>query len=129
MNAQATDGGSKRVVITDTNILIILVIANDLSLLSRIPGLSFVVCPEVLSELLKADAQLAVQSAIDDGEIAALSIDTSAEPQTFADLLVMIGLGLTDVSNFRASFGNYDLASVNVAGGSREWLVNLTYVV
>ena len=93
MTTNPSEHESTRIVITDANILINLFIANDLPLLSRIPGNSFVVCPEVLSELLKDGIRQAAQTALDDGDISAVSIDSIAELQTFAELRAIMGLG------------------------------------
>lgn len=58
MNTKRSERDSTRIVITDANVLINLFIANDLALLSRIPGCSFAVCAIVQSPL----AQLQLRS-------------------------------------------------------------------
>jgi predicted nucleic acid-binding protein len=80
-------------VITDANILINLTHVGRLNLLGRLPGLTFVVTPDVLAEIVLPDQKHQVDVALAGG---ILRIEELSVPETialFAELRHLMGVG------------------------------------
>ena len=82
-----------RTVITDANVLINLTHAGRLDFLGKLPGLTFVVTPDVLAEIVLPDQKQQVDGAV---AVGIFRIEELSSPETialFAELRHLMGAG------------------------------------
>ena len=82
-----------RIVVTDTSVLINLIHVDRLGLLGSLPGLEFVVPPEVESEVRVVAQTQALARAIGTDHLRRQSFRTTAELQRYAQHAQVLGKG------------------------------------
>ena len=82
-----------RIVVCDASILINLILVDRLGLLSRLPGLEFVVLDEVFDEVTRPEQRPALQAALDDGHLSRDSVCGPDELVVFVELRRLMGQG------------------------------------
>lgn len=86
-------GAPTRVVVTDANVLINLIHTGRLDLLGALPGLEFVVPPEVVDEVSVPKQADALARAFEVGQILRMSFTGTAELEIYAEHVRVIGKG------------------------------------